>query len=166
MVPGLMHLMGVVWQAQSMGGESLGTSQGGHEDDAADDVDGADGADAEVGSPDEQQQQQEQQQKPVATGAGRRKRYPDTTDPDGTVRQMTAKEFRRLRRRVTNRESAKRMRAKREGELADVQQQVAAFALLGCNDGTLREPALTAASCPDPGSSRRSQRAGSVLPGD
>ena len=56
--------------------------------------------------------------------AGGRRRYPDVVDEDGTVRQMTAREYRRLRRRVTNRESAKRMRAKREGELASVQHQV------------------------------------------
>ncbi|KAK9787502.1 hypothetical protein WJX73_009248 [Symbiochloris irregularis] len=106
-------------RAQSMGGESLGTSQGGQEEDE-EEGEGAEGADADMGD----QADNGNGQKPMATGSGRRKRYPDIVEEDGTTRPMTAKEFRRLRRRVTNRASAKRMRAKREGELAEVQQQV------------------------------------------
>ena len=57
-------------------------------------------------------------------------------EADGTQRPLTPKERRRLRRRVTNRNSALRMRTRRQEELSSVQNQArgAASALVcrGC----------------------------------
>ena len=73
----------------------------------------------------------EEAQTQLATGRPqRRPPLPMVAGEDGTMRQLSPKEHRRIRRRLTNRQSALRMRAKRQEELDSVHQQVSELVLM------------------------------------